>query len=99
MSNGRLARPFFPNPPANYDAAYMAEVVRAFSVFLNQFQNPGELRATTLTLTNLPQNDFGLETGALFQQDGILKVVLENKPHPSGSEATGFTGSVAIVIS
>lgn len=42
--------PYFPSPPAEYNAQYMAQVVRAFSVFAQQVNNPGPLRATTLTL-------------------------------------------------
>lgn len=42
--------PYFPTPPAVYDRAYMAQVIRAFAVFANQVTNPGPLRATTLTL-------------------------------------------------
>ena len=51
MSRG-LVQPIFPNAPVNYDQMYQAEVVRAFSVFLNQVNNPGPWRATELTITN-----------------------------------------------
>lgn len=46
--------PFFPTPPANYEARYFAEVTRAFSLFAEQTRNPGPFQATTLKLTNLP---------------------------------------------
>ncbi len=42
--------PYFPAPPAEYNRNYMAQVVRAFSVFAQQVNNPGPERATTLTL-------------------------------------------------
>ena len=71
MSRG-LVQPLFPNPPTDYDPVFMAEVVRAFSVFLQQVNNPGPWRATEMTLTNLQTNDAGLEVGALFQKDGFL---------------------------
>ena len=32
--------PFFPVPPPQYTQQYMAEVVRAFSVFATQITNP-----------------------------------------------------------
>jgi len=57
----RVVRPQFPVAPAQYNSSYMAEVVRAFSVFLNQIQNPGDLRATSIVLTDLPTSDSGLE--------------------------------------
>jgi len=31
--------PFFPTPPDEYSQEYLNEVVRSFSVFLNQFNN------------------------------------------------------------
>lgn len=49
MSNNNPV-PYFPTPPAEYDRTYMAQVVRAFSVFAQQVNNPGPIRATTLTL-------------------------------------------------
>lgn len=42
--------PYFPAPPATYDRSYMSQVTRAFAVFAQQVNNPGPLRATTLTL-------------------------------------------------
>lgn len=43
--------PYFPAPPAQYDAGYIAQVVRSFSIFAQQVLNPGDLRATKLTLS------------------------------------------------
>jgi hypothetical protein len=42
--------PYFPVAPQQYSAGYMNEVVRSFSVYLEQLKNPGPLLATTLTL-------------------------------------------------
>ena len=95
MSRG-LVQPFFPTPPKEYQDAYMAEVVRAFSVFLSQVNNAGPWRATDLVLTNLQTNDQGLEIGDLFSQEGTLKIVIANSPHLSGLSATGGVGSVSV---
>jgi hypothetical protein len=46
--------PYFAGPPQEYSQAYFANLVRNFSVFAQQTQVPGPLRATTITLTNLP---------------------------------------------
>lgn len=43
--------PYFPVPPQQYDAQYLAEVTRAFSVYAQQVNTPGPWRATSLTLT------------------------------------------------
>lgn len=91
-----LVRPYFPVAPAQYSQPYFSEVVRAFSVYLEQMQNPGEGRHTTMVLTNLPEDDFNLEIGALFQQDGFVKIALINKPHVRGVQSTGSVGSVTV---
>lgn len=92
----RLVLPNFPVAPTAYDSTYMSNVVRVFSVFLAQFNNPGDIRGTELTLTALQQNDYGLEEGAVFQQDGFLKITIAYKPHPAGVSGTGSVGGVTV---
>ena len=92
----RLARPFFPVPPQDYDRTYFTEVIRAFSLFLQQVQNPGDARHTELTLTNLQTHDQGLEVGALFNVDGFVKITRNNVPHPASLSATASIGSVSV---
>lgn len=62
MSRG-LVLPLFPNAPAEYNQLYQSEVVRAFSVFLQQVNNPGPWRATELTLTASGTN---VDRGTLY---------------------------------
>ena len=94
-----LILPFFAVPPAEYDQQYFANLTRSFAVYMEQQQNPGEERATRLTLTNLQTDDSGLETGALFQQDGFVKITLGNSPHVRGSTGTGGVGTVTVTTS
>ncbi len=90
--------PFFPTPPENYNRQYMAQLVRAFSVFVQQVNNPGDAVYTNLQLTNLPTNDYGLQTGALFQQEGFVKITQANTPHVAGVSGTSALGIVTVVI-
>tara|TARA_R100000426_G_scaffold69136_1_gene48104 strand:+ start:320 stop:484 length:165 start_codon:yes stop_codon:yes gene_type:complete len=53
----------------------MQDLLRALELFIQQERNPGELRGTKITLTNLPTSATGLETGALFNDNGTVKVV------------------------
>ena len=92
-----LILPFFAVPPAEYDQQYFANLTRSFAIYMEQQQNPGEERATRLTLTDLQTDDYGLETGALFQQGGFVKVTLSNSPHVRGSTGTGEVGTVTVV--
>jgi hypothetical protein len=91
--------PFFPIPPQAYQQQYFAELVRSFSVYLTQQQNPGEGRNTNIVLTDLQQDDSGLEVGALFEQDGFVKITRAFNPHVRGLSATGAVGSVTVTTS
>lgn len=91
-----LPLPFFPTPPADYQQQYFAEIVRAISVYMQNERNPGEGRHTAMVLTNLQSNDQGLETGALFEHGGFVKITKVNTPHVGGLSATGAVGSVTV---
>ena len=75
MSSNQVAPPRLPEPPVEYTQGYMADLVRSLQVFIEQERNPGEMRGTKLTLTDLPTSATGLETGALFNDSGVVKVV------------------------
>ena len=99
-----LVLPFFPVPPEEYDQRYMEEVVRSFSIYLRQMQNPGEGRHTELVLTNLQTDDQGLEVGALFidkDVSGVLnniKIVVADASNVRGNSATSSVGSVTVTV-
>ena len=89
MSRFKVPAPYFSLPPQQYDSSYFADIVRSFAVFIHIATNPGEERATTMTITNLPDNDTGLEVGALF-------VTRANIPRPAGLSSTGAVGTVTV---
>ena len=76
--------PFFPTPPDQYNRQYMAQLVRAFSVFVQQANNPGDAIFTTLRLTALPvyANNAAALAGGLIDGDvyktstGELRIVV-----------------------
>lgn len=76
--------PFFPTPPGEYNRQYMAQLVRAFSVFVQQANNPGDAIFTSLTLTALPTyaNNAAAIAGGLIANDvyktstGELRIVV-----------------------
>ena len=69
-----LSIPYFPNAPETYSQQYLAEVVRSFSVYVQQIQNPGEGRNTFSVFTNLQTDDSGLELGAIFNHEDMLRL-------------------------
>lgn len=76
--------PFFPTPPGEYNRQYMAQLIRAFSVFVQQTNNPGDAIFTTLRLTALSiyANNAAALAGGLIAGDvyktstGELRIVV-----------------------
>ncbi len=83
MSN-QVSLPYFPTAPQDYNQRYMTEVVRSFSVYLQQAQNPGTAVFNTLNLLNLPvhADNAAAVTGGLAINDvyktatGELRIVV-----------------------
>lgn len=74
MSSNQIAPPRLPEPTLEYSQQYMADLLRALEIFIEQERNPGELRGTRITLTDLPTSATGLETGTLYNDSGTVKV-------------------------
>tara|TARA_B100000242_G_scaffold248923_1_gene190097 strand:+ start:9448 stop:9675 length:228 start_codon:yes stop_codon:yes gene_type:complete len=74
MSSNQVAPPRLPEPPIEYTQQYMADLIRSLEVFIEQERNPGEMRGTRLTLTDLPTSATDLETGTLYNDGGTVKV-------------------------
>lgn len=74
MSSNQVAPPRLPEPPIEYTQQYMADLIRSLQTFIEQERNPGEMRGTKITLTDLPTSATGLETGALYNDAGTVKV-------------------------
>ena len=76
--------PFFPTPPGEYNRQYMAQLVRAFSVFVQQVNNPGDAVFATVQLLSLPiyANNAAAVAGGLAVNDvyktstGELRIVV-----------------------
>ena len=66
--------PRLPDAPEEYNMQFMQDLIRAVEVFIQQERNDGELRGTKITLTNLPTSATGLESGALYNDSGTVKI-------------------------
>jgi hypothetical protein len=92
----RLVPPRFTNPPADYDRKYFSDLVRSLENLVTHIQTPGEGRQTTIVLTNLATNDYGLEPGTIFEVGGALRVSVIYRPYPAGISSSGGVGSVTV---
>tara|TARA_R110000803_G_scaffold206978_1_gene274608 strand:- start:45 stop:356 length:312 start_codon:yes stop_codon:yes gene_type:complete len=97
-----LVRPFFPIPPKEYDQDYFEEIIRSFSVYLDQIQNPGQGRNTSLVLTDLQTDSLGLEPGSLYEGAdseglmGYVKIAKEDAISLRGVSASALVGAVTV---
>jgi len=94
----RLIPPIFSRPPATYDQLYFSDLIRGLISFVTFVQAVGEGRQTTIVLTNLASNDYGLEPGTVFQVDGALRVPIPNRPYPAGVQANAAVGGVTVTV-
>ena len=91
--------PTFPSPPARgIDAQWATSLVRSLDQLAYILQNPGEGRMTTLVLTDLPTDDVGLETGALFRRGSEVLIVSPEIAFPAGLAGTVALGSVTVTV-
>lgn len=74
MSGNQVPPPRLPEPTVEYSPQYMQDLIRTLELFIEQERNPGEIRATRLTLTDLPTSATGLEAGTLYNDAGTVKV-------------------------
>ncbi len=74
MSGNQVAPPRLPEAPEEYTRSYMSDLIRTLEIFIEQERNPGEIRAASLTITDLPTSATGLEAGTLYNDAGTVKV-------------------------
>lgn len=74
MSGNQVAPPRLPEAPEEYTRSYMQDLIRTLEIFIEQERNPGNIRATSLTITDLPTSATGLEAGTLYNDAGTVKV-------------------------
>ena len=67
--------PRLPEPTEEYSLAYMQDLLRALEIFIEQERTPGGLRGTKITLTDLPTASTGLESGALWNNSGVVNII------------------------
>ena len=75
MSLKLVPAPRLLEPTIEYSVSYMQDLLRALEIFIEQERTPGELRGTKITLTELPTSASGLESGALWNDSGTVKIV------------------------
>lgn len=66
--------PVLPLPPLEYDVQYMNNLIRLLNYYIEQQDNPGEMRGSGLLLSDLPTSATGLESGQIWNNAGVLNI-------------------------
>ena len=92
-----LVAPRLPTTPPEYSPVFMADLIKALEVFIQQERTAGDQRGTQIVLTNMPTSDTGLEAGTLYRIGNSVKISLLDMAVPDPATATTELGSVSVI--
>jgi hypothetical protein len=67
-----------PLAPSEYNPEYFNQVIRALNIYFRQLDSTTPIVIDQLTLLALPTSPVGLRPGTVWNDGGILKIVLSN---------------------
>lgn len=91
-----LVAPRLPSTPPEYSPVFMADLVKAIELFIQQERTAGDQRGTKIVLTNMPTSDTGLEAGTLYRIGNNVKISLLDMAVPDPATAIAELGSVSV---
>jgi hypothetical protein len=68
--------PSLPLAPSTYDPEYFNQVIRALNVYFRQLDSTSPRVIDSLTLLALPTSALGQRVGTVYNDGGVLKIVL-----------------------
>jgi hypothetical protein len=82
--------PSLPLAPSTYDPEYFNQVIRALNVYFRQLDSTTPVVIDSLTLLALPTSALGQRVGTVYNDGGVLKIVL-------AGTVNGVVGAVNLV--
>jgi hypothetical protein len=82
--------PSLPLAPSTYDPEYFNQVIRALNVYFRQLDSTTPIVIDKLTLLALPTSALGQRVGTVYNDGGVLKIVL-------AGTVNGVAGAVNLV--
>ncbi len=77
MSLKLFSSPSLPLAPSTYDPEYFNQVIRALNTYFRQLDSTTPIVIDSLTLLALPTSPLGQRVGTVYNDNGVLKIVLE----------------------
>jgi hypothetical protein len=97
MAIDRFKAPALPIPTKEYDMVYFTQLIRSLAVYFNHIDSRASVTFDAITLTNLPTSGYNLRIGTVYQDNGVLKIVIAGIGYAGSVSATGSVGTVTIV--
>jgi hypothetical protein len=85
-----FSTPSLPLAPNTYDPEYFNQVIRSLNVYFSQQNSTTPIVIDSLTLLALPTSALGQRVGTVYNDGGVLKIVLANT-------ISGVVGTVNLV--
>ena len=82
--------PSLPLAPSTYDPEYFNQVIRALNVYFRQLDSTTPIVIDRLTLLALPTSPLGQRVGTVYNDAGVLKIVL-------AGTVNGVAGAINLV--
>jgi len=73
-----FSSPSLPLAPSTYDPEYFNQVIRALNTYFRQLDSTTPVVIDKLTLLALPTSPLGQRVGTVYNDGGVLKIVLAN---------------------
>ena len=73
-----FSSPSLPLAPSTYDPEYFNQVIRALNTYFRQLDSTTPVVIDKLTLLALPTSALGQRAGTVYNDGGVLKIVLAN---------------------
>ena len=73
-----FSSPSLPLAPSTYDPEYFNQVIRALNTYFRQLDSTTPIVIDKLTLLALPTSPLGQRVGTVYNDGGVLKIVLAN---------------------
>jgi type IV secretory pathway TrbL component len=90
MSLKLFSSPSLPLAPSTYDPEYFNQVIRALNTYFRQLDSTTPIVVDSITLLALPTNAIGQRVGTVYNDNGVLKIVL-------AGNVNGVAGAVNLV--
>jgi type IV secretory pathway TrbL component len=90
MSLKLFSSPSLPLAPSTYDPEYFNQVIRALNTYFRQLDSTTPIVVDSITLLALPTSAIGQRVGTVYNDNGVLKIVL-------AGNVNGVAGAVNLV--